>query len=129
MALVSGAAKTIMLGGPQLRLELAKKWGAHYTINIDDVPNPDVRKQMVLDLTEGRGADVVIECAGPSAAFKDGLEMVRRGGRFVVIGQTDLTPISIVPSMINLRSIDVIGAAAATIAHYYKALQFVQNNQ
>ena len=65
----------------------------------------------------GRGPDVVIECAGPSAAFKDGLEIVRRGGRFLVIGQTDPTPISIVPSTINLRNIDIIGVAAATIAH------------
>ena len=72
---------------------------------------------------------MVIECAGPSAAFKDGLEIVRRGGRFLVIGQTDPTPISIVPSTINLRNIDIIGVAAATVAHFYKALQFLQNNQ
>ena len=129
MALVSGAAKTIVLGAPQKRLALAEQWGAHHTINIDQVPNAEERKKLILDLTEGRGPDVVIECAGPSAAFKDGLDLVRRGGRFLVIGQTDPTPISIVPSMINLRNIDIIGVAAATVAHFYKALQFVRNNQ
>jgi len=54
---------------------------------------------------------------------------VRRGGRYLVIGQTDPTPISIVPSMINLRSIDIIGVASASIPHFYKAMQFLQNNQ
>jgi L-iditol 2-dehydrogenase len=129
MALVSGAAKTIVLGAPGKRLALAEKWGAHHTINIEEVPNAGERKKLILDLTEGRGPDVVIECAGPSAAFKDGLEVVRRGGRFLVIGQTDPTPISIVPNLINLRSIEVIGVASAAVSHFYKALQFLQNNQ
>ena len=126
---VSGAAKTIVMGAPSKRLALAQKWGAHHTINIEEVPNAGERKKLVLDLTEGRGPDVVIECAGPSAAFKEGLEVVRRGGRFVVIGQTDPAPISIVPNLINLRSIEIIGVASATVSHFYKALQFLQNNQ
>ena len=71
----------------------------------------------------------MIECAGPSAAFKDGLELIRRGGRYLVIGQTDPSPISIVPSMINLRNIDIIGIAGAAVPHFYKAMQFLQNNQ
>ena len=129
MSLVSGAARTIMLGAPQQRLDLAKQWGAHHTINIEDMPNAEERKQLILDLTAGRGPDVVIECAGPSAAFKDGLELIRRGGKYLVIGQTDPSPISIVPSMINLRNIDIIGIAGAAVPHFYKAMQFLQNNQ
>jgi D-arabinose 1-dehydrogenase-like Zn-dependent alcohol dehydrogenase len=31
--------------------------------------------------------------------------------------------------MINLRNLGIIGVAAATVAHFYKALQFLQNNQ
>jgi len=129
VALASGAAKTIIVGAPRRRLALAEQWGAHHTINIDEVTSAEERKKLILDLTEGRGPDVVIECAGPSPVFKDGLEVVRRGGRFLVIGQTDPTPVSIVPSMINLRSIDIIGVASASVPHFYKALQFLQNNQ
>ena len=129
MALVSGAAKTIVVGAPNKRLALAEQWGAHHTINIEEVQNAEERKKMILDVTEGRGPDVVIECAGPSAAFKDGLEVVRRGGRILVIGQTDPTPISIVPRLINLRSIEIIGVLSASVPHFYKAMQFLQNNQ
>ena len=55
MALVSGAAKTIVLG-PTTRLALAEKWGAHHTINIEEVPNAEERKKLILDLTDGTGA-------------------------------------------------------------------------
>jgi hypothetical protein len=55
MALVSGAAKTIVLGAPHKRLALAEQWGAHHTINIDEVPNAEERKKLILALTEGRG--------------------------------------------------------------------------
>lgn len=129
MAIVSGAAKTIVVGAPKKRLELAKKWGADHTVNIEEVTDAEERKKMILDLTEGRGPDVVIECAGPSAAFKDGLEVIRRGGRFLVIGQTDPTPVSIVPSLINLRNIEIVGVLSASVPHFYKAMQFLKNNQ
>ncbi len=38
------------------------------------------------EATDGRGADVVLEAVGTSAAFEDAVQMVRRGGRVVVIG-------------------------------------------
>ena len=129
MALVSGAAQTIIVGAPRRRLALAEKWGATHTINIEEVTAAEERKKMILDLTEGRGPDVVIECAGPSVAFKEGLEVIRRGGRFLVIGQTDSTPVSIVPSLINLRNIEIIGVLSASVPHFYKAMQFLENNQ
>ena len=38
------------------------------------------------NLTDGRGADVVVECAGTPKAFKEGLEYLRRGGTFIETG-------------------------------------------
>ena len=40
----------------------------------------------VAERTEGRGADVVIEAVGTTAAFERALDVVRRGGRVVVVG-------------------------------------------
>lgn len=40
----------------------------------------------VFERTEGRGADVVIEAVGTPAAFERALDVVRRGGRVVVVG-------------------------------------------
>ena len=38
-------------------------------------------------------------------------------------------PVSIVPSLINLRNIEIIGVLSASVPHFYKAMQFLENNQ
>jgi threonine dehydrogenase-like Zn-dependent dehydrogenase len=40
----------------------------------------------VAERTDGRGADVVIEAVGSLDAFERALDVVRRGGRVVVVG-------------------------------------------
>ena len=40
----------------------------------------------MLELTGGRGADVVVECAGVPSAIVEGIEMLRQGGTFVEEG-------------------------------------------
>ena len=44
----SGARTIIVVGAPQNRLELAKRWGADHVINIDEVKTPEERKEMIL---------------------------------------------------------------------------------
>ncbi len=40
----------------------------------------------MLDLTEGRGPDLVVKSAGEPAAFIEALEMVRKGGTVIEVG-------------------------------------------
>ena len=53
------------------------------------------------DLTHGRGADMVIECAGVPQVFTEGLEMFRisgmlvEAGNFSDLGEVSLSPIGI----------------------------------
>ena len=49
----------------------------------------------MLELTGGRGPDVALEVTGVPAAFSEGLQQLRRGGRYVVMG--NLSPGSTVP--------------------------------
>lgn len=127
LAIVSGAAQVIVVGTPRQRLELAKKWGARHVIDIEEVKDSGERKEMIRKFTDGRGPDVVIECAGPSPAFAQGLEMVRSGGRYLVIGQTDPTPTSIIAHHVNLRQLQIAGALSGAVRHFYKAMQFLNN--
>ena len=125
-----GAARTIVVGAPQLRLELAKRWGADYVIDIEKVPDPAERKKQILQLTNGRGPDVVVEASGAPPAFREGLDIVRRGGRYLVIGQSSMeAEVPIIPGMITLKHLQIIGNASATIRHYYRALQFIKNKR
>jgi D-arabinose 1-dehydrogenase-like Zn-dependent alcohol dehydrogenase len=130
LAAEGGAGKVIVVGAPKIRLELAKRWGADHIINIEEVPDPSQRLAEILKLTERRGPDVVVEASGGPTAFREGLEMVRRGGRYLVIGQGSLElTASIVPGMVALKHLEVIGNCSAEIGHYAKALQFIKGKR
>lgn len=125
----SNAGKVIVIGSPQERLELAKKWGADHVINIDEVRDPDERNKIILELTNGRGPEVVIEASGYAPAFREGLEMIKRGGTYLILGIISKMEVSILPSMILGKKMTIIGSQSATIRHYHKALQFIKNNK
>ncbi len=76
-----GATEVILTGTREERLKLGKKLGADIVI--------DVRKEnpvaAVLRETGGRGADLVIDCAGGDETLQQCLEMVKRGGRILLV--------------------------------------------
>ncbi|MGB8593671.1 MAG: zinc-binding dehydrogenase [Candidatus Acidiferrales bacterium] len=80
-----GAGKTIVIGGPAHRIELAKRFGADHCIDVTQTLPAD-RKKLVMDMTEGFGADTVLECVGIPQAVEEGLELCRDGARYLVLG-------------------------------------------
>jgi L-iditol 2-dehydrogenase len=130
LAAEGGAAQLIVVGAPTLRLDLAKKWGATEVINIEEMPDAAKRKAAIVALTSGRGPDVVVEASGVPIAFREGMDMVRRGGRYLVIGQSSPdAEQSIIPGLLMLKHLEIIGVGSATIRHYYKAIQFIKNKR
>jgi len=61
-----GAGVIIAIDGQQPRLDLALQCGADYTININEIPNPEDRVAKVKELVGGgrSGADTVVEVVG-----------------------------------------------------------------
>jgi len=129
MAGATGAGQVIVVGAPQKRLELAEKWGARHVLNIEEISDPAARKEQILDLTHGRGPEVVVECSGVPAAFNEGLDVIQKGGRYLVLGQTSARTIPVAPGMITGKGLTVVGSVSAAIQHFYRALQFVKNNR
>jgi alcohol dehydrogenase len=80
-AQVHGARQVLALDRLPDRLLLAEKVGA-IPINVDE-RNPQIA---VSDLTEGRGADVVIEAVGHPSSYETALDVVRGGGTVSVVG-------------------------------------------
>jgi threonine dehydrogenase-like Zn-dependent dehydrogenase len=80
-ALALGAGEVIAIDRDPARLALAERVGA--------VP-VDVRTQhpqaAVDERTGGRGADVTIDAVGSTDGFRTAVDVVRRGGRVVVVG-------------------------------------------
>jgi threonine dehydrogenase-like Zn-dependent dehydrogenase len=81
-----GASKVIVIDGQPGRLEMARKCGATDIISMRDFPTPDSRIEQVKKLTNGIGADIVVEVVGIAAATLEGIEMVRSNGKYVDIG-------------------------------------------
>ena len=130
LAVESGASQVIVIGAPALRLALAKKWGATHVINIDEVRDTAQRKAEILKLTSGRGPDIVVEASGVPVAFREGMDIVRRGGRYLIIGQSSgEAEQSIIPGLFMLKHLEVIGNGSASIRHFYKAIQFIKNKR
>jgi len=77
LALRQGATPVVAVDINDMRLSIAEKVGATRTVNSTHEDPCEV----VRSLTEGRGADVVIECAGVKAAWLTALDIVRKGGR------------------------------------------------
>jgi threonine dehydrogenase-like Zn-dependent dehydrogenase len=79
----AGAAQVIVSGRgtDQARLGLARRLGAHRTVDADE----DDVVEAVRAATDGAGADVVIDCSGGGAATAMvALHAVRRGGTVVL---------------------------------------------
>lgn len=79
-----GASKVIICDLENIRLEKAKELGADYTINSREA---DVLAE-VERLTNGRGADIVIEAAGNKVTIAQTPFLVRQGGLILLVGMS-----------------------------------------
>jgi threonine dehydrogenase-like Zn-dependent dehydrogenase len=118
----------IVVGGPRPRLAVAETWGATTTIDVATTDKAE-RHQRVLDATEGRGADVVIEVSGAPDAFPEGMVMLRPGGRYLVVGQVHGQSLPFNASSIVLKHATLIGSLSGSVEHYWRALQFLRHQR
>jgi L-iditol 2-dehydrogenase len=81
-----GAGIIIAVDGVPERLELARAFGADTTINLHELPNRADRVARVNELTGGVGADVCVEVVGVAQVVQEGLEFLRTGGRYLMMG-------------------------------------------
>jgi L-iditol 2-dehydrogenase len=100
--------------------------GADDTISVH-FPHAE-RVNQVKELTGGLGADLVIEGSGAKSAFVEGVDLVRRGGRFLVIGQVGPDAVNFLPANVVGKELD-IGSLSGNASDYYKALCFLDNNR
>lgn len=81
-----GAGRIIAVDAVAERLDLARAFGADDTIDLRALPHRADRVARVRDLTDGRGADVCVEVAGVSSVVQEGIELLRVGGRYLLMG-------------------------------------------
>jgi len=93
-----GAAPVIVIGRNDIKLKIAKEMGADFTINI----KKEDPVETVRELTEGRGADYVVEAVGTPQTYEQAFEMVRPGGTVAAFGITG------VDDIVRVKSFDLV---------------------
>jgi NADPH:quinone reductase-like Zn-dependent oxidoreductase len=104
----ASGARVIVTSSSDEKLERAREIGAFAGINYRKTP---MWSDVVLQITEGRGADHVIELGGPQS-FGQSLRATSRGGQINVIGylggkEGAINPLEIFTKQVQVRGIPV----------------------
>lgn len=75
------SAEIVVIDPSEAALSLARQLGAHHTVAADGS-----QVAQLLELTEGNGAEVVIDFVGENGTIVDGVAMLRRAGFYFVVG-------------------------------------------
>jgi NAD+-dependent secondary alcohol dehydrogenase Adh1 len=93
----------IVIDPSEKALELARELGADQTVKVDGSHVDTVK-----ELTDGVGAEAIIDFVGEKGAIEDGIAMVQDGGFYYVIGYGE---------NINIPTIDVISREISFIGN------------
>jgi NAD+-dependent secondary alcohol dehydrogenase Adh1 len=96
-------AEIIVIDPSEPALALARELGADHTVKLDGS-----QVETVKELTDGLGAEAIVDFVGEKGAIEDGIEMVRDGGFYYVIGYGE---------NINVPTIDVISREISFIGN------------
>jgi S-(hydroxymethyl)mycothiol dehydrogenase len=107
-----GAAKIIAIDVDDRKLEAAKEFGATHTINTKDLDQDGV-VAAIQDLTEGFGADIVVDAVGRPETYKQAFYGRDLAGTVVLVGVPN-------PTMtLDLPLIDLFGRGGSLKSSWY----------
>jgi L-iditol 2-dehydrogenase len=124
LAKLAGASTVILSEPVEFRRAVAVEFGADVTVD----PTAEDLGQIVADLTNGDGADVVIVCIGVSALVNDALVLSRKHARvslFAGFPTDELTAID--SNLIHYKELTVVGSSNSTIVDYQQAIGLIES--
>ena len=120
-----GADPVILIGTRKDRLEIGKKLGADFVLNVkeeNDIVNSV--KSLVGDL----GVDYVVECAGTEKALDDAIMMTNRGGK-ICLAAFPHDPIKVnIPHMV-INNIYMYGIRGEGKSATHRAMAFMKQKR
>ena len=121
----AGLSNIIMVGldQDQKRFELAKKLGADNIINLSQ----QNATEAILELTQGRGANIVVETASSPKATETAILLAAPQGRVSLFGLYPEATIS--PLQICRKGLKVYGDAAQVSRHFLGAIKWMESGK
>lgn len=130
VAKARGADRVIAIEGVPERLEMATGFGADAVIDINGTSAVKDRVKRVRALTDGHGADVVVEVVGHPSAIDEGLKMLGQFGRYVEIGNINIgKTLEFDPSRFVFGNKTMVGVSLYDPAVLSRALTFLEQHQ
>lgn len=121
VALLRGSEEVLLFGKHDIRLRAAETVG----LSAIDVGDANLRS-LAMDLTDGMGADVVVECVGHPALWEAAFECVATAGELLAFGGCAAgTRASFDTYRLHYEEVDVKGAfhyGRADVRHAYDLL-------
>jgi 2-desacetyl-2-hydroxyethyl bacteriochlorophyllide A dehydrogenase len=126
MSRLRGAGKVIVSEPDAQRRQRAHAVGSDVEVD----PLADAGLDPVLEATDGRGADVVIEAVGSVRTYEQAIAMARRGGRILAYGAAppDAT-IGLKPFEVDTTALTIVGSYAGTYETWPKAIDLIANGR
>jgi L-iditol 2-dehydrogenase len=102
---LSSCGKIIAVDVDELKLEHARECGAHLCLN----PRNCSAAEEIIKATDGRGADIAFEAVGIPDTTISGIECLKKGGQFTLVG--NISPnINLPVQKVVLRELNLVGA-------------------
>jgi threonine dehydrogenase-like Zn-dependent dehydrogenase len=117
-------ATTIAVDLEDAKLEIGSKAGAEHTINT----RRECLHDRLLELTEGRGPDVVIEAVGLPDTFRAAVEEVSFTGRVVYIGYAK-ERVDYETRLFVQKELDILGSRNALPHDFQRVIQMLQEGK
>ncbi len=124
VAKILGAGRVIMTGTREERLAIGRQMGVDVTLNVHEA---DVI-EAVMDLTDGIGADMVVECSGQPGPVAEALQIVRKNGRITYNGVYH-EPVSIPINKIVQWNLLITGPKAEGMLNLERAIPLMADGR
>ena len=121
LAKAQGAGTVIGITRSAWKRQLAESLGADATAEPGEKA-----KQLVLEMTEGRGADLVIETAGAVSALAEAIDLARIGGRLLPFGIYTATDGHLPFYQLYFKELAILNARAAKGEDYPASIKLVE---
>ena len=123
-----GASEVVVIGTKRskMRLKISLEFGATKTFAVDETSFEE-RLSYLKERSDGRGADVVIDCTGSPSAIREGLRMTAPGGTYLLPGLAipiDEVPINFYEDIVR-RNVKVQGVWVSDTSHLLRAVKLV----
>lgn len=121
VAAAARGARVIAIDVNADKAAYATRFGAAHAI---DAANEDVAARIEA-LTNGDGADVVVEAVGLPITFTQAIDLAGFAGRVVYVGYSK-APVTYETRFFNLKELDIMGSRNATMADFEAVIAYLE---